>query len=62
MSIWVAYFLELWKRKEALLGHIWGTLKQTENADVSKIENSRTRKKEQAKQRVKLLCLNLHGS
>ena len=27
MSIWVAYFLEMWKRKEAMLGHIWGTLK-----------------------------------
>ena len=35
MSIWVAYFLESWKRKQALLGHIWGTLK-FEQSDVSK--------------------------
>lgn len=35
MSIWVAYFLEMWKRKEAMLGHIWGTLKsQTSTAQI----------------------------
>jgi len=31
MSIWVAYFLESWKRKQALLGHIWGVLKFDES-------------------------------
>ena len=36
MSIWVAYFLESWKRKQALLGHIWGVLK-FDQSDVSKI-------------------------
>lgn len=34
MSIWVAYFLESWKRKQALLGHIWGVLK-FDQSDVS---------------------------
>ena len=56
MSIWVAYFLESWKRKQALLGHIWGVLNfdeseeqvrptYTQNCDSWKY-NPRTRRQE----------------